>query len=81
MYFTEKELLEKQRSQFFSLHKLLKENKIEIDDFCDLLPGVFHMNRINSVELVYLDKITRERIEIEKAKVEKEGMQVFKKNP
>ena len=79
MYFTEKELLEQQRRQFFQLEKFLGEKNIDIDDFCDLLPGVFHLNRIHSIEMVYLDKTTREKIEIEKDKVEKDGMQVLQK--
>lgn len=76
MYLTERELLEKQRSQFFRLQRFLHEKNIEMDDFCDLLPGVFHMNRINSVELVYLDKSSRERIEVKKEEIEKNGLQV-----
>ena len=79
MHLTEKELLEKQRNQFFRLQKFLREKNIDIDDFCDLLPGVFHLNRIHSIEMVYLDKTTREKIEIEKDKVEKDGMQVLQK--
>lgn len=79
MYLAEKELLEKQRNQFFRLQKFLREKNIDIDEFCDLLPGIFHMNRINSVEMVYLDKSTRGKVEIEKNKVEKDGMQVIQK--
>lgn len=79
MYLTEKELLEQQRSQFFRLQKFLTQKKIDIDEFCDLLPGVFHLNRINSIEMVYLDKTTRERIEIPKSNIEREGMRVLKK--
>lgn len=79
MYLTEKELLERQRSQFYRLQKFLKEKNIDIDDFCELLPGVFHINRIKSVEMVYLDKITREKVGLERDKVEREGLQVLKK--
>ena len=79
MHLTEKELLEQQRRQFFQLQRFLQEKNIDIDEFCDLLPGVFHLNRINSVEMVYLDKTTREKVEVEKNKVEKDGIQVLKK--
>ncbi|MCC9168141.1 response regulator transcription factor [Pontibacter harenae] len=78
MYATEKELLQNQRHQLFRLQKFLRDKRIDIDDFCDLLPGVFHLNRINSVEMVYLDKTTREKVEIKKNRVESDGMQVLK---
>lgn len=76
MYLTERELLERQRSQFFRLQKFLREKNIDLDDICELLPGIFHMNRINSVEMVYLDKASRERIEVKKEQVGKEGLQI-----
>lgn len=79
MFLTKKELLENQRNQLFRLQKFLREKNIDIDDFCDLLPGVLHMNRINSVEVVYMDKTTREKVEIEKHKIEKDGVQFLKK--
>ena len=79
MHLTEKELLRNQRSQLFRLQKFLREKKIDIDEFCDLLPGVFHLNRINSIEMVYLDKTTREKVGLKKDKVERDGMQVLQK--
>ncbi|WP_224994429.1 helix-turn-helix transcriptional regulator [Cesiribacter sp. SM1] len=79
MYYTEKELLERQRNQFFRLQQFLREKKIDIDDFCDLIPGSCSLNRINSIEMVYLDKNSREILEIEKEKVEKDGLRVIKK--
>lgn len=79
MNLTEKELLESQRNQLFRLQKFLREKNVDIDEFCDLLPGVFHMNRINSVEVVYVDKTTREKAEIEKQNIEKDGFKFIKK--
>lgn len=79
MYQTEKELLEKHRRQFFQLHKFLGEKNIDIDEFCDLLPGILHLNRINSIQLVYLDKTIRERAEIPKDQVETCGLKVLER--
>lgn len=79
MYFNEKELLEKHRRQFFQLQKFLGEKNIDIDEFCDLLPGFLHLNRVNSIQLVYLDKTTRERAEIPKDKVETSGLKVLER--
>lgn len=79
MYLTEKEILVRQKEQLFGIQKIVNNSDIDLDDIAELIPGLVHLNRLHTLELAYLDKRSRETLEVKKEEVLVNGMQVLKK--
>lgn len=79
MYLTEKEILDRQRNQLFYIQKLLARTGLNLDDFCDLLPGIIHLNRIPTFEIVYIDRNGCEKLGLKREEVTSGGMQLLQK--
>lgn len=77
MYLTEKEMLTRQKEQLFGIQKILKNPDIELDDIAEIIPGMVHLNKIYSLELAYLDKQSREILEVKKEDLMLNGMKVL----
>lgn len=74
---TEKELLNKQKAQLYGIQKVLLTSQLTLDDITELIPGVVHLNRINTLELTYLDKRSRELLEVTNEEVVNNGKKVL----
>ena len=79
MYLTEKEMLARQKEQLFGIQKILKNPNIELDDIAEIIPGLVHLNKIHSLELAYIDKQSRETLEVKKEDLLISGMKVLQK--
>lgn len=77
MYLTEKEILAKQQEQLFGIQKVLKKANVNLDDIAALIPGIVHLNKIHSLDLVYFDKQSRELLEVKKEDLMMNGRQVL----
>lgn len=77
MHLTEEELVARQQEQLFGIQKILKTANIDLDDITELIPGIVHLNKIHTLDLVYFDKKSREALEVEREDVPKEGRQIM----
>ena len=50
----------RQQEQLFGIQKVLKNADISLDDITELIPGIVHLNKIHSLDLVYCDKQSRD---------------------
>ena len=74
---SEVELLIKQQEQLYGIQKILKTHQLSLDDITELIPGVVHLNKIHSLDLTYLDKRSREILEVTKDDVIYNGKQLL----
>ena len=77
MYQTEKEILARQGEQLFGIQKIISNANVSLDDVAELVPGLVHLNRMHTLDLVYLDKRSREKLELEKEDLLKNGRQIL----
>ena len=77
MYLTEKEILRRQQEQLFGIQKLIKSSKVTLDDITEIIPGLIHLNKVHILDLVYIDKRSREILEVEKKDVINNGRQIL----
>jgi DNA-binding CsgD family transcriptional regulator len=73
----EAELLVNQQEQLYGIQKLLKNNQLNLDDITELIPGVVHLNEIHTLDLTYLDKKSREVLEVSKEELILNGKKVL----
>lgn len=77
MYLTEKEILARQQEQLFGIQKVVQHSNVSLDDITELIPGLVHLNRIHTLDLMYLDKGSREKLEIKKEDLLTNGRQIL----
>lgn len=80
MYLTEKELLAKQQEQLFGIQKIVKDSLIDLDDVCELIPGLVHLNKIHTLELAYLDKQSRGVLGVSREDLLRNGQHILRKH-
>jgi len=62
MYHTDKEIFERQKENLHILDLQLAQNRFGIEEIADLLPGVFHLNRMEDVSIQFVNKIGEQYI-------------------
>jgi hypothetical protein len=72
------DLLTKQQEQLYGIQKILKVHQLSLDDITELIPGVVHLNKIHTLDLTYLDKRSREILEVTKEELIYNGKQVLR---
>lgn len=77
MYLTEKEILARQQEQLFGVQKLIGKGHVDLDDIATLIPGLVHLNKVQTLDLVYLDKQSREFIEVKKEDISRNGARIL----
>lgn len=77
MYLTEKELLARQQEQLFGIQKIVSTSGIELDDIAELIPGLVHLNKIHTLDIVYIDRQSREILELKKEEVKPNGRRIL----
>lgn len=60
----ESDLLLKQQEQLFGIQKIIKTCGLSLDDITELIPGMVHLNKIGTLDLTYLDKRSRQKLEL-----------------
>lgn len=77
MYLTEKEILVKQQEQLFGIQKIMKSCQLSLDDITEIIPGLVHLNKIQTLDLAYLDRQSREKLEISPEEIAHKGKEVL----
>ena len=77
MYLTEKEILARQQEQLFGIQKISMNSKLDLDEIAEIIPGMVHLNKIHTLDVVYIDKQSREILELEKEEVLMNGRQIL----
>jgi DNA-binding CsgD family transcriptional regulator/DNA-binding FrmR family transcriptional regulator len=79
MYLTEKEILSRQQGQLYGIQKMIKNCKIDLDDITALIPGLVHLNKVHTLDLIYLDKQSREILDVKKEELTTNGARILQK--
>ena len=78
-YKTEIEQIESQQQSLFLLDRIMSKETNDVKDLLDLLPGIFHTNKIENAELVHLNKNAENWIGMLTEEVRLEGVKLFEK--
>lgn len=74
----ESDLLLKQQEQLYGIQKIIKSCSLSLDDITELIPGMVHLNKIQTLDLTYLDKRSRQILELTQEEVILHGRQVIR---
>lgn len=80
MYLTEQEILNRQQGQLYGIQKMIKNCQIDLDDITALIPGLVHLNKVHTLDLIYLDKHSRGLIEVKKEDLATDGARILQRH-
>lgn len=80
MYYTEKELIARQKQSIYKIKGLIKKNLLELEDISALLPGYMHLNRKNDFGLTFLNDKGRQMIGYSMDELNDLGFEVLEKH-